>query len=201
VFRVLVYPQRVHRRFASWSFVASSLSPLPKWLLSSSQLLLACVIALAVPACGTNSPPGTQLGTFKVVADTQTNSCGLSAPNPWTFDVQLSQDGTTLYWNWMDGSPYLTGTVSGTSTTIVASEQVNVDGTGDGGLGPCTMERDDTLQVDLPAGSGPSSFTGSIGYAFAATAGSNCSDQLTASAGQYETLPCTITYTVTATKQ
>jgi hypothetical protein len=185
----------VHRRIAS-----SSLSPLSRCLLTSSSLLIACAIASGLPACGTNSPPGTQLGTFKVVADTQTNTCGLSAPNPWTFDVQLSQDGTTLYWSWMDGSPYLTGVVSGTSTTIAASEQVNVDGTADGGLGPCTMERDDTLQVDL-AGVDPTSFSGSIGYAFAATVGSNCSDQLSASAGQYETLPCTITYSVTATKQ
>ena len=159
------------------------------------------MIVLALPACGNTSMPGTQLGTFQVVAQTQTNTCGLSAPDPWTFDVQLSEDGSTLYWSFMDGSPYLTGVVAGTSTTILASEQVNVDGTADGGLGPCTMERDDTLQVDLASATAPSTFTGSIGYAFSATAGSNCSDQLTSSAGQYMTLPCTIAYTVTATKQ
>jgi hypothetical protein len=186
-FRDLVYPQRVHRIHPS--------------LLCLSPLLVACMIVLALPACGNTSMPGTQLGTFQVVAQTQTNTCGLSAPDPWTFDVQLSEDGTTLYWSFMDGSPYLTGVVAGTSTTILSSEQVNVDGTADGGLGPCTMERDDTLQVDLASATSPSSFTGSIGYAFSATEGSNCSDQLTSSAGQYMTLPCTIAYTVTATKQ
>jgi hypothetical protein len=150
--------------------------------------------APALAACGENKMPGTQLGTYKVTATSQTNTCGLGAPNPWTFDVQLSQDGSTLYWSWMDGTPYLSGPVSGTTADMTASEQANVDGTTDGGLGPCTMQRNDTLQVDLGSGS----FTGTISYAIAATPGSDCSDQLVSASGQYDQLPCSMTYSVTA---
>ena len=63
------------------------------------------------------------------------------------------------------------------------------------------MERDDNVQVTLGSGSPPSSFTGTVTYAFLATSGSNCSDQLTTAGGQYSTLPCTITYSVKATRQ
>jgi ABC-type glycerol-3-phosphate transport system substrate-binding protein len=161
--------------------------------------LLGMVAAPA--ACAAPSMPGTTLGTYKVTAQAETNVCGLTAPNPWNFDVELSQDGTTLYWSWMDGSPYLSGPVASQAATLLASEQVNVDGTADGGLGPCTLERDDQLLLTLATGSTPASFTGSISYAITPVAGSNCSDQLATVGGQYAVLPCTITYSMTSTRQ
>jgi hypothetical protein len=84
---------------------------------------------------------------------------------------------------------------------LTATEQVNVDGTADAGLGPCTMERDDTLTVTMGSGSPPTTFAATIKYAFSVTAGSDCSDQLTSGGGQYTTIPCTIEYTVTASRQ
>jgi hypothetical protein len=155
------------------------------------------VTALAFVACASTALPGTQLGTFKVTAQSQTNTCGLGAPNPWTFDVQLSQSGTTLYWSWMDGSPLLSGPVNASShATITDSEAGNVDGT-DASLGPCTLQRADDLELDLAAGS----FTGTVGYSFTVATGATCSDQLASYGGQFEALPCTVTYTVTASKQ
>jgi hypothetical protein len=161
----------------------------------------AAIGALLFVACSNDPLPGTMLGTYEVVGQANVNSCGLAAPSPWTFDVQLSEEDTTLYWSWMDGTPLLSSPLSTESATLLATEQVNVDGTADGGLGPCTMQRDDSLPLTLGSGSPPSSFTGSITYAFSATDGSNCSDQLAAAGGMYSTLPCTITYTVTATRQ
>lgn len=168
-----------------------------RWI---SCVALASLAAAATAACGLGQMPGTTLGTYEVTGQTQTNSCGLSAPDPWTFDVQLSQDGTTLYWNWMDGTSYLSGPVSGQSVTLIATEQVNVDGV-DGGFGPCTMERDDTLTITLAEGSPPPTFDATIEYAFSVVSGSECADQLTSGGGQYTTIPCTIEYTVTASRQ
>lgn len=158
---------------------------------------LASLAFLLVVACSGTPLPGTQLGTFKVVGTAETNSCGLGAPNPWTFDVQLSQQGSTLYWSWMDGSPLVSGTLDASShTSIDDTQSGNVDGT-EAGLGPCTMQRADDLEVTLAEGS----FTGSLTYSFTVPTGSDCSDQLAASGGQYSTLPCTVNYSLTASRQ
>jgi hypothetical protein len=53
------------------------------------------------------------------------------------------------------------------------------------------------LLHDLVAGA----FTGSIGYAFSVPSGVDCSDQLAAAGGMYATLPCTVSYSMTATLQ
>ncbi len=158
--------------------------------------------ALVLPACSGSSLPGTMLGTYKVVGQVQTNSCGLGAPNPWIFDVQISQDRTTRYWSWLDGTPPLSSPVATVSNvTLTAARQVNADGTADGGLGPCTMDRADKVGITLGGGSPPASFAGSISYAFSVASGSDCSDQLAASQGQYDALPCTIRYAVAASRQ
>ncbi len=171
-------------------------------MVGRSGLLLgiAASFSLLGAACDEQALPGKLLGTYTVDAQSQTNSCGLAAPNPWQFDVQMSEDGELLYWSWMDGTPAVSAPLSGSMATLLASQQANVDGA-DGGLGPCSMERDDTLQVTLGSGSPPSAFTGTITYAFSVTAGSDCSDQLGSAGGQYAQLPCTVTYSASATRQ
>ena len=156
-------------------------------------------LALAIPfaACNSTPLPGTQLGTFKVTGQSTANTCGLGAPNPWTFDVRLSQSGSTLYWSWMDGSAPLSGPVNADAqASIEDSVAGNVDGT-EASLGPCTLDRSDNLQLDLASGS----FTGTISYSYTAAAGADCTDQLMGSGGTFETLPCTVTYSVTAAQQ
>jgi hypothetical protein len=136
------------------------------------------------------------LGTYSVDAAIATNTCGpgLAAPNPWNFSAQMSEDGTTLYWSWMDGNPPLYGALSAQSVTLTATDTANVDGTADGGLGPCTMVRDDTVQVSLGSGSPPQTFEGSVNYTFSVASGADCEDQLGAMGGTYDTLPCSLSY-------
>jgi hypothetical protein len=166
----------------------------------SLVIVAAVALALLGSACDATPLPGTMLGTYRVDAQSQTNSCDLASPNPWQFDVQMSQDGALLYWSWMDGNPPLSAPLTGQAATLLASQQANVDGV-DGGIGPCDMERDDTVTVTLGSGSPPATFTATINYAFSVAAGSNCSDQLAAAGGQYAALPCTVTYSATATRQ
>ncbi len=160
-----------------------------KWL----AFALVGFVAVVLTQCGM---PGTTLGIYTVSGVMQTNTCGagLEAPSPWKFNVELSQQTSTLFWNAMDGSPLLTGTVAGSAVTMDDTSSGNVDGTPDGGLGPCTMSRSDVLALTLAAGAPPSGFTGTLTYSFAAVAGSSCSDQLSAQGGIYDTLPCTVSY-------
>jgi len=153
-------------------------------------------------ACADTPLPGTLLGTYKVVAQAQSNTCGMAGPNPWTFDVQVSEDGQRFYWSWLDGTPPLSAFMtSSTAISLLATQQANVDTTADGGMGPCVLERDDTVAVTLGSGSPPGSFTGTVGYDFSVPVGSICTDQLAAAGGAYTELPCTMTYSMTATRQ
>jgi hypothetical protein len=157
---------------------------------------------LLIAACNATPLPGTQLGTFKVTANAATNSCGtgLEAPSPWVFDVQMSENDSLLYWSFMDGSPPLSGALTSLTASITDNTSVNVDPT-DAGDGPCTMDRNDDLEITLATGSPPSSFTATITYTFSAASGADCSDQLASVGGAYDAVPCTIEYSATANRQ
>jgi hypothetical protein len=164
----------------------------------------ACVLASALCAsCSNTALPGTQLGTYAVTATLGTNSCGagLAPPSPWTFDVQMSEQGSTLYYGTLDGTPPLSSTLSSNAATLSATESTTVDTAPDGGPGPCAMTRTDTLQVQLASGNPPPSMTGSIEYAFDVVNGADCSDQLAVNGGMYDALPCTVTYSMTASRK
>jgi hypothetical protein len=162
----------------------------------------ALVASWLLPACSDSPLPGSQLGTYKVTGVPQSNTCGLGAPNPWAFNVQLSKNSGMLYWSFMDGSPLLSGPLSAQSQALIESaQQANVDGAPDGAPGACVMGRQDTISVTLGSGSPPAGFTGSLSYAFSVPSGYNCSDQLVAAGGTYDALPCAITYSITATHQ
>ena len=172
-------------------------------LLSASVLTLAVVASVAPSACSAQALPGTMYGMYKVTGQTTVNSCGagLDAPDPWVFDAQLSQSGTTIYWSWMDGNAPLSGPLVSTGhASITADESANVDAT-DAGLGPCTMARADDIELTFAASSPPASFTGTIAYSFTVPSGSTCTDQLASSGGSYATLPCSISYSVSAALQ
>jgi hypothetical protein len=157
------------------------------------------IAALVLVACNNNALPGTMLGTYAVTGTLTSNTCGqgLGAPSPWTFSIQMSEEGKTLYWTYQDGNPPLSSPLTASDTaTLTSTESGNVDGTADGGLGPCSMTRADTVKVDLAAGSPPPSFTGTLGYSFAAVSGADCSDQISANGGSYDALPCAMTYAI-----
>ena len=156
---------------------------------------------LALPGCSATMP-GTTLGMYEVSGTIQSNTCGANtgAPNPWTFTVQLSKDSTTLYWNWLDGTPLLSGPlVSGVTTTIDGTEADNLGGP-DAGLDSCSMQRADTLALTLASESAPATFTGTMTYAFSVTSG-NCAAQMSSGGGMYDVLPCSTVYTLAATKK
>jgi hypothetical protein len=157
----------------------------------------ACVLAAA---CADSPMPGRVLGMYTVTGQSNSNTCGLGAPDPWKFTVQLSMQGSTLYWSWLDGSPLLSApTASGGQVSIKNTQQLNADST-DAGLGPCTLVRDDDLELTLAAGTTPSSFSGTIGYTYTPANGATCTDVLSASGGTFSTLPCAVSYGVTATR-
>jgi hypothetical protein len=159
---------------------------------------LAFAAVAACLSCSDTPLPGRLAGTYKVVGTAASNTCGLDAPSPWTFDVQLSETTTLLYWSWLDGSSPLSAPLAESTATLTGGETQNVDGTVDGGFGPCTMQRTDQIPITLASGWPPPSFTGSIVYTFSASPGSNCADQLTSSGGLYDAIPCGITYSITA---
>jgi hypothetical protein len=164
---------------------------------------LAGAIVLAATGSSCGNLPGTTLGTYKVTGVLSANTCGsgLGAPDPWQFDVQLSEAGSTLYWNWMDASPLLSGPLnSPTTASLTGYEIANVDAT-DAAMGPCDMQRNDAVEVMLGTGTPPASFQGTIRYAFSAQEGTDCSDQLRAAGGMYGELPCSVSYSITASRQ
>ena len=166
------------------------------WAVSGLALLFPVVLA----CCGaSDSLPGTSLGTYSVKGSVSTNTCGasLGATDPYEFDALLSKDGTTLYWKYSDQSSYVSGTLdSSNNSTIAVTTQAATDDSG-----TCIMSRTDTLVITLNSGTSPSAFTGTLSYAFSVANSSDCSSQLSASGGSYQTLPCTVTYALTATKK
>jgi hypothetical protein len=170
-------------------------------------LAIAAVASIATGAssgCSDQALPGDDYGMYKVSGQSTANSCGagLDAPNPWVFDAEISRDGTTMYWSFLDGNAPLSGPLD-TATmhaSITTSVSANVDAS-DAGLGPCTLNRSDDVELTLPATTPPASLSGTIAYTFAVPSGSTCTDQLTSGGGTYATLPCTVSYTFTAARQ
>jgi hypothetical protein len=160
------------------------------------------VASAAGASCGTNLP-GTTLGTYKVTAELAANTCGagLGAPDPWQFDVELSETASTAYWSWMDASPLLSGARSGPAdATLIGYQIANVDAT-DATMGPCDLQRNDEVEIMLGAGTPPSSFQGTIRYGFSAQEGAACADQLSVSGGTYTALPCSVGYSMTGSRE
>jgi hypothetical protein len=173
--------------------------------------LTGCAMAALAFSCDPVSPlPGTTLGTYNVTGTLGANTCGsgIGAPSPWTFTVQMSQDGTTLYWDPSVGSELSSTMTSSTVVDITSTVTSNVDATEAGVEGPCDLTQATAINLTFGASSPPappSSFNGSITYTFSTnttvSTTSDCTDQLSASGGSYDTLPCTATYSIVGTMQ
>jgi hypothetical protein len=176
----------------------------------SPRLFLTTAIALAsfATSCGTAPGlPGTSLGTYNVSGALVTNTCGasLGLPSPWTFTAQMSEVGTSIYWQ-ISGGSMVSGTMSSaTQVNITAIDTSNVDTSEAGVEGPCDLTSSTAMNLVLSAGSPPTSFTGAVGYTFTAATGvsstTDCTDQLSAYGGPYDTLPCTASYSLTGMRQ
>lgn len=149
--------------------------------------------------------PGTVLGTFHVKATVGSSSCGqgaLGAEASWEFDVKLARDDGALYWN--NGAEVITGQLAADRTTFSFVSAVIVDMRTEETLGmpPCSVRRDDSATGTLDSPDDPvHAFTGSLGYAFAATIDSECSDLVPPSeTAAFATLPCSMAYSLEAAR-
>jgi hypothetical protein len=167
-----------------------------------SFALRCALVLVAGSGCSETPLPGTNYGTYHVTGSTTSNTCGagLNPPDPWVFNAELSLDGQNVYWSWMDGTAPLSGPIKSTTATLSTNNTANVDAT-DAGAGPCTLARADTLQVTFASGSPPATFEGTLTYSFSVPSGSTCTDQLSANGGLYDTLPCTMAYTLSGAHQ
>lgn len=180
--------------------------------LSIHQLLFPafCLASLSACVAPSSSLPGDSLGKYDVTATLGTNTCGsgVDATNPWSFTVEMSKDGSLLYLANEDGSDEVSGgydDTAQTSATLVSAETKNVnDATANLGT-TCNMTLATTFALSLGSTSPPPSFTGSVSYAYsvatAISSNTDCSAQLASAGGKYTTLPCTVTYSLKATRQ
>jgi hypothetical protein len=155
-----------------------------------------------------SSLPGTALGTYAVVGTLGPNTCGsgVNATSPWDFTADLSLDGTTLYLANSDGSDEVSGSLASTTATaatLISAVTQNVDGSSTA-AGPCNLTLATSFDLTLDGQSPPKSFTGTVTYTYSAattvSSTTDCTDQLSSSGGKYSTLPCTVQYSLKATK-
>jgi hypothetical protein len=167
----------------------------------------AFAVALALAACGGTDPynPGEPVGQFHVTATLKSTTCG-PAPNPWQFDVKLRHDRSSVMY-WVQGGLPVKGNVDTNSRATFSATDTRTlrDANAKTGTAACAVTRTDALDVSLATGSTPAvdvasttAFVGTLAYDFAPVAGSDCSDQLLSTNGDYEALPCTIQYDLTA---
>jgi hypothetical protein len=158
------------------------------------------IAAIALAACTGKDPynPGDPIGAFHVSAQLVSTTCG-STPNPWEFDVKLRHNLTTLYW--VQGGAPVSGELSGASTTMNAStSQTMIDANPKTQTPACVVTRKDTVVValDTTDASAVQAFSGSIAYHFDAQDGSDCTAEITANGGDFDALPCDVSYTLAA---
>jgi len=168
---------------------------------------LALTGTFTLVACSGKDPysPGAQLGTFHVSAKLLGTTCG-ATPNPWEFDVRLNHDGQRLFWI-QGGQPVGADVNLETAKTALVAESLHDLRKEDtrAKLAACAVLRKDTVDVMLvgedakpsPDPSLAKSFVGTLAYGFAPTDGSDCSDQLLSTRGDFEQLPCEVHYEIT----
>jgi hypothetical protein len=173
-------------------------------------LLAVCLASFSACVAPTSSLPGDSLGKYDVVATLGTNTCGsgVDATNPWSFTADMSKDGSTLYFANEDGSDQVSGGYDDsdeTSATLVSAETKNVNDA-NANLGTtCNLTLTTTYALTLGTTSPPPTLKGSASYAYsvatAISSNTDCTTQLSSAGGKYATLPCTVTYSLKATRQ
>ncbi len=162
------------------------------------RLFFGAVVSAGLVACaGTRDArePGEKLGTFHVTGKLVATSCG-KALDPWRFDVRLSREGSTLYW--IQGALPIAGKLDAQSRVRLDARAEAVVEKKDPrrGIEGCTMRRIDALDATL-TGEPPTGFEASLVYRFEMASG-DCSTQLSMAGGEYDVLPCTMTYALSA---
>jgi hypothetical protein len=144
--------------------------------------------------------PGESLGTFAVDAHRLTATCGeaQTPPDPWRFEVKLSQEGRTLFW--VQNRVPVSGTLDGTNHAQMKTSDTRVLREPTKTQPECVVRRDDQLDAQLDATSSEATatkldvkrFSGTLRYLFTPETGSDCLDQI--SPATFETLPCEVSF-------
>ena len=176
---------------------------------------LPCVLAITAivggSGCSGHDPyrPGESVGVFHVTSKLVSTSCG-PTPDPWEFDVKLRHDQTTLYW--VQGDAPVQAIVDRAAHAVLKTSVVNTVRAADAKTqtAACTMARTDVVDLVLAPVTDPemvakdlgtaTSFKGTLGYQFVIVEGSSCEDQLTESGGDFDKLPCAVSYEISATR-
>jgi hypothetical protein len=162
---------------------------------------LLCVACLCACGPARERGPGEPIGTYRVTATLEASSCGdgaLRAPDPWTFEVRLSRDGSDLFW--LNGSGVVSGSIEPDGTSFAFAAQATVPiGEQDPGSAGCRVVREDQASGALAASDPPSGFTGRLSYAYAAAAEADCSAWVDVEGG-LDALPCAIEYSMQASR-
>lgn len=161
--------------------------------------MLRRVLVLGACAACLAHQPGSTLGTFAVTGALKTQTCGadLQAENPWAFDVHLSKSGTTLFWL-QDSAPALSGVLDPSGNATLTTNEIFDLSEPDAGVAYCAVIRTDTFKAALGTSAAPSDFTGSIAYHYELDQGSDCGGLL---AGQFDSVPCDVTYDLSAQRK
>ena len=183
---------------------------------SCRDALVALPLVLAIAAitggfgCSGHDPyrPGEGIGAFHVTSKLVSTTCG-ATPDPWEFDVKLRHDSTTLFW--VQGSAPISGQLDAAARAVMKTSVVTTMRPADAKTqtAACTMSRSDVVDLVLAPTTAPmvaadvgaaTSFKGTLGYQFAIVDGSSCEDQLTESGGDFDKLPCSVSYEISATR-
>ena len=162
-------------------------------------------LALCTSACVLDdSSSGTDLGSFDVVGSQTKDTCGSDLADPRDFSVDLSNDDGTLQIAESDGSNAVSGPLEGDTATLTSTVTSNVGG-GASSTSPCNLTQTITFDVTLDSATAPTGFSGHVSYAYevdtSISTNTDCSGQLKSAGGACRTLPCSIEYSLTATKQ
>jgi hypothetical protein len=143
---------------------------------------------------------GDDLGRFRVEAELAETTCGpgaLGTPERWSFQIQLSREPHSIYWN--QGGAAVEGAIAndGVSFTLASSTEVPVT-LADAGGGMCSMERLDEAHGTLDSpGLDVRAFTGTLTYRFEPRLGSDCT-VLVGVPGGFDALPCRVGFEIDA---
>jgi hypothetical protein len=163
-----------------------------------SQILLV-VLGLSSSACGQGGHggvPGEELGTYGVVGQLTSSSCGenaLGAVDPWQFEVRLSRADRELFW--LNGREAIAGRLETDGVSFGFETRVEVEALpAERGQKACVVSRSDRAHGVLSASSGDVlAFTGALEFSYTAVDGFDCSPLVGVSGG-FEKLPCSMAY-------
>lgn len=146
--------------------------------------------------------PGESLGTFHVIGQLESSTCGpgaLGSTDLWEFDVRLSRDGNDLYW--LNGAEAIPGRIAADGVSFAFDTRVAVEAIAPAkGQPGCTILRNDSANGSLSSSSTDvSSFDGRMRFGYMPAAGTDCTG-LVGVEGGFAGLPCEMAYLIEAAR-